>query len=105
MFRNGDWANLALRCEEAIALRDRTVAMPIARTGEQSVTGSIPFARSAQEQRESALGLARFKLSQGQMDQALAIAQQFGLARSEIDPLNAEKTSSLNPESSLNLIF
>jgi hypothetical protein len=95
MFRNGDWANLALRCEEAITLRDRTSALPVARDGAQSVNGSSPFARSAQEQRESALGLARFKLSQGQMDQALAIAQQFGLTRSEIDPMNAEKNPSL----------
>jgi hypothetical protein len=92
MFRNGDWANLALRCEEAITLRDRTSALPVARDGAQSVNGSSPFARSAQEQRESALGLARFKLSQGQMDQALAIAQKFGLAHSEIDPMTAEKT-------------
>jgi hypothetical protein len=92
MIRNGDWANFSLRCEEAIALRDRTVEMPVARTTEQSAADRSPFARSAQEQRESALGLARFKLSQGQMEQALAIAQQFGLARSEIDPMTAEKT-------------
>jgi hypothetical protein len=92
MLRNGDWANFALRCDEAIALRKRTSA---AHTAEQSAADRSPFVRSAQDQRESALGLARFKLSQGKMEQALAIAQQFGLARSEIDPMNAEKISSL----------
>jgi hypothetical protein len=89
MLRNGDWANFALRCDEAIALRDRTAALPVARDGVQSVSGSIPFARSAQEQRESALGLARFKLSQGQMEQALAISQQFGLLPAEVGLIKA----------------
>jgi hypothetical protein len=69
--------------------------MPVARAGEQSVTGSSPFARSAQEQRESALGLARFKLSQGQMDQALAITHQFDLALSEIEPMSGKQLPSV----------
>jgi hypothetical protein len=94
MLKNGDWANFSLRCDEAIALRDRTVLLPVIRAVEQNMADRSPFARSAQEQRESALGLARFKVSQGLTDQALAIAQQFGLARSEIDPMNTEKPSS-----------
>jgi hypothetical protein len=89
MIRNGDWANFSLRCDEAIALRERTVALPVARVVELSAAGRSPFERSPAERRESALGLARFKVSQGLVEQALAIAQQFGFVLSEINPTAA----------------
>ena len=84
MIRNGDWANFALRCEEAIALRKRAVAVPVVRAVEPRGTGRSPFERSSAERRDSALGLARFKLSQGLTEQAMAIAQQFGLSSAEL---------------------
>ena len=84
MIRNGDWANFALRCDDAIALRKRAVAVPVVRAVEPRGTGRSPFERSSAERRDSALGLARFKLSQGLMEQAMAIAQQFGLSMTEL---------------------
>ena len=85
MIRNGDWANFSLRCEEAIALRARAAALPIARAAvEPKGNGRSPFERSPAERRESALGLARFKLAQGLVEQAQAISQQFGLSRAEL---------------------
>jgi hypothetical protein len=84
MIRNGDWANFALRCDEAKALRDRATALPTARAVEQNVSGHSPFERSLAERRDSALGLARFKVSQGLIEQAMAIAQQFGITRAEL---------------------
>jgi hypothetical protein len=84
MIRNGDWANFALRCDEAIALRERAIALPVARAGDPSASGRSPFERSPAERRESALGLARFKVSQGLTEQAWAIARQFGLTPAEV---------------------
>ena len=86
MIRNGDWANFTLRCDEAVRLRERA-ALPVARDeGLPMATGRSPFERSFAERRESALGLARFKLSQGLMEQALALAQQFSFVLPEISP-------------------
>ena len=31
MLRNGDWGNLTLRCDEAVALRERAAELPLAR--------------------------------------------------------------------------
>jgi hypothetical protein len=90
MLRNGDWANLLLRCEEAILLRERAVALPVARAMEPSAADCSPFERSSAERRESALGLARFKLSQGLMDQAWAISQQFDLTPAELGLLDRD---------------
>jgi hypothetical protein len=85
MIRNGDWANFALCCDEALLLRERAVVLPVACTVEPSGSGRSPFERSSAERRECALGLAQFKLSQGQIEQAMAIAQQFGFVLSEIN--------------------
>jgi len=85
MIRNGDWANFALRCDEALALRQRDARLSVASAeGVPPVSGRSPFERSFAERRESALGLARFKLSQGLTEQARALAQQFGLAAAEV---------------------
>jgi hypothetical protein len=84
MIRNGDWANFALRCDEAILLRERAAVLPVSRAVELSASGRSPFERSPAERRASALGLARFKVSQGLMEQALAISRQFDLTPAEV---------------------
>jgi hypothetical protein len=84
MIRNGDWANFALRCDEAKALRERMVALPTVRAIEPPTFSRSPFERSLAERRESALGLARFKVTQGQIEAAQAIAQQFDLTQAEL---------------------
>jgi hypothetical protein len=89
MIRNGDWANFALRCDEAILLRGRTVTLPVARALEPNANGHSPFKRTEAERRECAIGLAQFKLSQGNIEQAMEIAQQFGFVLSEINPTAA----------------
>ena len=91
MLRNGDWGNFALRCEEAFALRERAVALPLAGAAvEPKGNGRSPFERSPEERRESALGLARFKLAQGLMEQAQAISQRFGLSNAELGLADGE---------------
>ena len=91
MLRNGDWGNFALRCEEAFALRARAVALPLAGAAvEPKGNSRSPFERSPEERRESALGLARFKLAQGLMEQAQAISQQFGLSSAELGLADGE---------------
>ena len=97
MIRNGDWANFALRCDEAISLRQRATELPMVRAAQPQGTGRSPFERSPAERRESALGLARFKVAQGLMEQALAIAQQFGLSMAELE-LASERVSNLSSE-------
>ena len=92
MLRNGDWANLALRCEEALALRQRATVPPVAQATD---VARSPFERSEAERRESALGLARFKLSQGLTDQALALARQFGLTPAEVGLLDGRPVAGL----------
>ena len=90
MLRNGDWGNFALRCEEAQQLRDRPTA-PATRAVEQTATaGRSPFERSNAERRASALGLARFKVASGDVERALAIAQQFGLSNAELGLADGE---------------
>ena len=84
MIRNGDQANFSLRCDEAIALRKRRVVSAVASPVVLGVSSRSPFERSPAECRESALGLARFKLAQGDVERALAISQQFGLSLVEI---------------------
>ena len=98
MIRNGDWANFALRCDEAVALRQRATELPMVRAAQPQGTGRSPFERSPAERRESALGLARFKVAQGLMEQALALAQQFGLSSAELGLALVEPVSGLSPQ-------
>ena len=97
MIRNGDWANFALRCDEAISLRQRAAELPVVRAMEPRGTGRSPFERSSTERRDSALGLARFKLSQGLTEQAMALARQFGLSMAELE-LAGERVSNLSSQ-------
>lgn len=90
MLKNGDWGNLALRCDEATELRERAVKRPkIKLVGAQTTGNRNPFVRSPQEQRASAVGLARFKVSQGNVEGALVIAQQFEISNAEIGLLES----------------
>jgi hypothetical protein len=84
MLRNGDWANFALRCDEAKVICERVTELTVARAVEPSIAGRSPFERSPAERRDSALGLARYKVSQGLIEQAMAIARQFDLTRAEL---------------------
>ena len=77
MIRSGDWANLALRCEEAKALKRR--ATEVKQTEARATQPQQPFVWPEQERKASALGLMRFKLKRGDVEGARAIAQQFGL--------------------------
>ena len=52
-----------------------------------------PFERSAAERRDSALGLARFKIASGDVERARAIALQFGLSNAEIGLADEESLS------------
>lgn len=88
MLRNGDWGNFALRCEEAEVLRQRTAKPQRARERPtqqgKPLTNRSPFERSDRERQASAIGLARFKVSRGEIERAKAIARQFGLSLSAI---------------------
>ncbi|MEM8506005.1 MAG: hypothetical protein AAF716_23010 [Cyanobacteria bacterium P01_D01_bin.1] len=65
MVRKGDWANLALRCDEAVELSAQKTAAPRQPIAASSGSTKSPFRRSEEEQKESTLGLARFKISRG----------------------------------------
>ena len=95
MLRKGDWANFSLRCDEAKALRDRALAaqaVTIKTTAQTANTEpySIPgmrltqLARTQTEQRQSAIGLARFKVGRGEIIRAKEIADHLGIAYSDI---------------------
>ena len=98
MIRNGNWANFALRCDEAALLRERAIELPRVRAVEPGGTGRSPFERSLAERRDSALGLARFKVAQRLTEQALALAQQFGLSSAELGLALVEPVSGLSPQ-------
>ena len=91
LLKNGDWANFSLRCDEAKELRDRasTAQEAIAQANgplrpvefSVSVTGSD---RVEAEQREAAIGLAKFKISQGNVARAREIADMRKIPYAEI---------------------
>ena len=96
MIRNGDWANFSLRCEEAVLLQERTAALSAASINEvPKFRVCNPFECSPAEKRESALGLARFKVSQGNVERAIAISQQFGLGADEIGLIDIKPSPTL----------
>ena len=87
MLRNQDWGNFSLRCDEAITLRKRQQAAVVTpqKLRTSAVESKSPFERSLQERRASALGLVRFKVSQGDIERAISISQQFGFSSAEIN--------------------
>jgi hypothetical protein len=78
LLKQGDWANLELRCEEARAIREREKALS------EEPAQPTPSDWSAEAQRASALGLAQFKVSRGEVEQAIAIACRYGISHNEI---------------------
>ena len=88
MLRNGDWGNFVLRCEEALALRARSAETAVAKVGKRQRS---PFEKTEEERRASALGLARFKVAQGEIARGREISRQFGLSMVEIG-LSADAT-------------
>ncbi|MEM9907950.1 MAG: hypothetical protein AAF921_23305 [Cyanobacteria bacterium P01_D01_bin.44] len=84
LLKQGDWANLELRCEEARAMRERGTVRPDVQTDATQVAKPTPSDWSAEAQRDSALGLARFKVSRGQIEQAIAIAGRYGISKAEV---------------------
>ena len=90
LLKNGDWANFSLRCDEATELRDRALASQVA-TAEASrqAPASVPTSISAlerteAEQRQAAIGLAKFKVSQGDIVRAREIADMRRIPYAEI---------------------
>ena len=95
LLRKGDWANFSLRCDEAKVLRDRALATQkaVTKTTAQSANATpssiagirhTQLARIQAEQRQSAIGLAKFKVSRGEIGRAKAIADQLEIAYSDI---------------------
>ena len=84
MLRNGDWGNLALRCEEAKYLKERQIEKLTQTATSSQNNYRDPFERSEEERKETVLGLARFKVSKELMEQALAIARQFNFSISQL---------------------
>ena len=93
LIRRGDWANFSLRCDEAQVLRDRTSAMQTTRASTQMPTtmplstegaAHTQLSRIQTEQRQSAIGLARFKVSQGEIRRAREIADLLKIPYSAI---------------------
>jgi len=95
LLRKGDWANFSLRCDEAKVLRDHAFSAQTHRAKETArTTTTTPFSTHdiahAQrshiqaEQRRTAIGLAKFKVSQGEIARAKEIADLLGLVYSDI---------------------
>ena len=89
LLKAGDWANFALRCEEAVELRDRALAVQVATAeANRQSPGSVPMIsaleRTESERREATIGLAKFKVSRGEIARAREIADLSGLSYSEI---------------------
>ena len=85
MLKAEDWANLSLRCEEAENLRQRA-------SSAKSVVHSVPALaaqtdlanREQAEKREAVVGLAKYKMSQGDFAKAQAIADSHQIPYAEI---------------------
>ena len=82
MQKLGDWPNFSLRCEEAEKLRDRVLCTHnLTQIVESTSTSSSANAleRSRAEQRAASVGLAKFKVSQGNIARAKEIAELCGI--------------------------
>ena len=96
LLKNGDWANFALRCDEAKELQDRAsvaqMATAEARSPKPAATPVMSaLERTETEQREAAIGLLKFKISQGKLDEARAIADMKGIPYLEIGLTSDDK--------------
>ena len=80
-----DWGNFSLRCEEAGVLGDRASATKNATQATVATSSSVSsLERSEAEQRAASVGLAKFKISQGNIDRAKEIADLRSIPYAEI---------------------
>ena len=83
MIKNGDWANFSLRCDEATELRGRASAAQVATAeaiAHSPASSEISaLERTKTEQLQAAMGLAKFKVSQGDITRAREIADLRGI--------------------------
>ncbi|MEO0704400.1 MAG: hypothetical protein AAF050_01915 [Cyanobacteria bacterium J06649_5] len=93
MLKAGDWGNFSLRCEEAKVLSDRAAAAEsAAQNSEITADSGNTLKRSETEQRAAAIGLAKFKISQGDIARAKEIADLRSIRYTEIGlTANGEK--------------
>ena len=92
LIRRGDWANFSLRCDEAKGLRDRALADRRTKASIHRATATSSSNSSAHtqrsriqaEQRQAAIGLAKFKVSRGEIKRAKEIADLLKISYSDI---------------------
>ncbi len=75
MLKSGDWGNFSLRCDEARTLQERMRYVDHRATRDVVDNSSIASVKTSQSDRlSSSIGLARFKVSQGDYARAREIA-------------------------------
>ena len=75
MLKSGDWGNFSLRCDEARTLQERMRRIDHRATRDVADDSSIASMKTSQSDRlSSSIGLARFKVSQGDYARAREIA-------------------------------
>ena len=82
MLKSGDWANFSLRCDEATELRDRALAAKSVKAPAaiSSVSASVEtMTQDQMQRRETVIGLARYKASQGDLSGAKKIADDHSI--------------------------
>ena len=80
MLKSGDWPNFSLRCEEAVKLREHVLCTHnLTQIVESTSSSSNALERSKAEQRAASVGLAKFKVSQGNIARAKEIAELCGI--------------------------
>lgn len=82
MLKSRDWANFSLRCDEARDLRKRSLAVAFVQSDQLPVASEVTQPETSR--RGAAVGLAKFKVSQGDNDRAKEIADLFSIPYSEI---------------------
>ena len=99
MLKSGDWGNFSLRCDEARELKRQSLAIELRKKRESS---ACPLAdeldRSLLDRRHSSIGLAKFKVSQGDYARAKEIADLTGLSYESIGLQKDGKGSMLTVE-------
>lgn len=81
MLKSGDWGNFSLRCDEAKTLQNRSLAANV-RAGDTlpHCPSTAAIGVSQPDKRDSTIGLARFKVAQGDYARAKEIADLCNLS-------------------------
>ena len=82
LLKSGDWANFSLRCDEATELCDRALAAKSVKAPAAISAVSTSAETMTQDQmqrRETVIGLARYKVSQGDLSGAKKIADDHSI--------------------------